>query len=95
MAEITGHNEDAKIIDGHDNAIVGMVIQKGGNTLLLYDPLKIVDNLMVNDGMTYDDAVEFYEYNIADAYVGENTPAFLIRLENLGDTNASKLEENK
>lgn len=95
MAEIKEHNPDAKIMSDHDNAILGMVIQKGSKTLVLYDPLKIIDNLMLGGEMTYDDAVEFYEYNIADAYVGEDTPAFLIRLDNLGHTNESKLEENK
>jgi hypothetical protein len=27
--------------------------------------------------MDVDEAIEYYEYNIAGAYVGENTPSFI------------------
>jgi hypothetical protein len=29
--------------------------------------------------MSYEEALEYYEYNQLGAYVGERTPAFLIR----------------
>jgi hypothetical protein len=43
--------------------------------------------------MSHDEAVEFFEYNIACAYMGANTPMMLIRLETLGVSNDSDVEE--
>ena len=64
-------------IDGHDNAILGpaLVWGKDGTRteVLVYDAEIIRDNLM-NDGMTSEEAREFIEFNIEDAYVGEDTP---------------------
>ena len=64
-------------IDGHDNAILGpaLVWGKDGTRteVLIYDAEIIRDNLM-GDGMTSEEAREFIEFNIEDAYVGEDTP---------------------
>ena len=76
--EIKDHNPEALLIDGHNNAIIGM-ISMGGRSLVLYDPVKVVDNL-TEMGMTYEEAEEFFSYNIEGAYMGKNTPVFLIRL---------------
>jgi hypothetical protein len=32
--------------------------------------------------MTYEEAVEYHEFNQAGAYVGELTPVFIVRIEN-------------
>jgi hypothetical protein len=32
---------------------------------------------MVRDGMDYDEAYEFFEFNTLGAYVGEQTPVFV------------------
>ena len=29
--------------------------------------------------MTHEEAVDFFHYNVSDAYVGEYTPAFLVK----------------
>ena len=64
-------------IDGHDNAILGpaLVWGKDGTRteVLIYDAEIIRDNLM-GDGMTSEEAREYIEFNIEDAYVGEDTP---------------------
>jgi hypothetical protein len=95
LDEICSHNDQAALLDGHDNAIIGMVRQHGSPCLVLYDPVKVIDNLMVNDGMSYDEAVEFYQYNIECAYTGKNTPAMLVRLESTGAENEGNMEEDK
>lgn len=59
-------------IDGHDNAVIG-VDEKTMN--LCYSVKQIIHNLM-ND-MSHIDAVEFYDFNIAGAYVGEKTPVLV------------------
>lgn len=59
-------------IDGHDNAVIGV---DGTTMRLCYSVKQIVKNLMKD--MSKNDAIEFYDYNIADAYVGEKTPILI------------------
>ena len=63
-------------IDGHDNAIMGVVDGMDTEVKLCYDTDIILENL-VKEGMTYDEAQEFFCFNIAGAYMGEGTPCFL------------------
>jgi hypothetical protein len=56
-------------IDGHDSAVIGVDLK---SMRLIYSTSQIIKNLM-ND-MSENDAVEFYEYNIACAHLGEMTP---------------------
>lgn len=65
--------------DGFDKAIVG-VVQRMGIQAICYDEDKVIDILM-EDGMTYEEAVEYFDFNIAGAWVGESTPFFLQRME--------------
>jgi hypothetical protein len=66
-------------IDGHDNAILGpaMVWLSGGRTqVLVYDAEQIRANLM-KDGLSFEDAREFIEFNIEGAYMGDGTPVLV------------------
>jgi hypothetical protein len=65
--------------DGFDEEILG-VIQRMGIQAICYDQDKVIDILM-GDGMTYEEAVEYFEFNIAGAWVGESTPFFLQKME--------------
>lgn len=56
-------------IDGHDSAVIGVDLK---SMRLIYSTSQIIKNLM-ND-MSENDAVEFYEYNIACAHLGDLTP---------------------
>jgi|TARA_B110000305_G_scaffold194926_1_gene219220 hypothetical protein len=57
--------------DGLDGAIIGV----DENTMrLIYSQRKVKELLMKNDGMTDEEAHEWFEYNIQSAYVGEGTP---------------------
>ena len=65
--------------DGLDDAIIGsgsygILIS---DSILIYDVNKVIDILMTRDGMSYEDAVEFFEFNILDAWVGDGTPMFI------------------
>ena len=57
--------------DGLDEAIIGYDDQTGR---LIYSMSKIIDILIIDDGMTEEDALEHYYYNIHGGYVGEKTP---------------------
>lgn len=41
-----------------------------------YDYDTVIANLM-NDGMSHDDACEFFDFNIIGAWMGDSTPLFV------------------
>ncbi len=66
-------------MDGLDDAIVGSADVWVGNATiekLIYSGEKIVKVLMAQ-GMTEEEAYEFVDFNIAGAYVGEETPVIV------------------
>ena len=75
MEEIMQALEDAEAItyDGYERALVGFTCG-WGNTRAVYEWGKCIQILMNRDGMSYEDAVEFFDFNTAGAYVGESTP---------------------
>ena len=70
--------EGAIILDGLDEAIVGITEEFGTGRRILYSKDKILDILMKRDLMTYSEAEEFYDYNIFGLYAGEQNPVFLV-----------------
>ena len=66
--------------DGFDDAIIG-VVQRIGVQAICYDQDKVIEILIERDGMTYEEAIEYFEFNIAGAWVGESTPFFLQPME--------------
>jgi len=65
--------------DGFDDAIIGYAevwTDKGQAIVMAYDRDKCIDVLM-EDGMDRDEAVEYFEFNVVGAYVGEMTPCFV------------------
>ena len=65
-------HETFLIVSGMDAAIVGV---EYSSMRLVYDVEKIIEVLMKD--MSREDAVEYFDYNILDAYVGEMTPIFI------------------
>lgn len=74
-------NEDALLADGFEDAIIGVAERCGQPTLVVYDIDKCIEILMKRDGMTREGAAEFFTFNTSGAWMGENTPLFLIRRE--------------
>jgi hypothetical protein len=64
---------------GFDEAFVGIGVQFN-TPVAVYDYVKCIDILA--EEMDYEDAIEFFEYNVIGAYVGEQTPIFLRYPEN-------------
>lgn len=59
--------------DGFDDAVIGLEY----NTMkLVYDMNKMID-ILVKEGMQYEEAVEYLEFNTWSAYVGEKTPIYI------------------
>ena len=67
--------------DGYDDAIIGLG-QSFNTYKVIYDRNKILATL--EKEMTEEEAVEFFEFNIIGAYVGESTPIFTVDLSHLG-----------
>jgi len=76
---IAEFNEDALSIDGYDDCIIGICEMFGRPPLIAYDRKKIIDKLA--EDMTIDEAEEYFEFNIVGGWMGENTPVFIIRLD--------------
>lgn len=70
------------IADGLDEAIIGTSTKD----LAVYDIYKIIAILVARDGMTEEEALEFFEFNIDGSYMGEQTPIFVYLDE--GDNDA-------
>ena len=69
--------EGAVILDGLDDAILGIVEEFGNGRRILYSRNKIIQILCERDSMTEEDAEEFYSFNILGLYVSEQNPVFL------------------
>ena len=78
IEEISDLNPEAMMADGFDEAILGMCIQFGTAPLVAYDYEKCVDMLMKRDEMSKQEAVDYMEFNVIGAYVGMNTPVFIM-----------------
>lgn len=70
-------NPEALFMDGLDDAIVGIGCQYSKTPVVVYSEERIIDSLMFVEGMTYEEAWEWYSFNIACAYVGEYTPIII------------------
>ena len=70
---IAQHNPEAMLADGHDHAIMGYTI----DGRVIYSIDQIIGGLMNRDGMTEEEADEFFSFNIEFAYVGDYTPLYM------------------
>ena len=72
--------ESALTMDGYDDCAIGILERYGMESIVIYDKEKIIEKLM-NEGIsTYEEALEFYEYNQLGGWHGDLTPGFLVRL---------------
>lgn len=72
-------NPEAMVADGFEDAYIGYTVGAGRPTLAVYDYALCVDSLMAREGWSREEAIEYLEFNTVSAYVGENTPVFLVR----------------
>lgn len=85
-----------KTADGLDDALLGVGQQFSGGCscekcghssggshvwVAVYSYSKCLDVFVKRDGMSYDEAIEYMDYNVLGAYLGENMPVFLMDLQ--------------
>ena len=66
--------------DGLKKAFLGIGRRCGQPDIAVYSIPKVLEVLQ-EDGMTYEEAIEFFEFNTLGAWVGEETPMWLQLLE--------------
>jgi hypothetical protein len=79
IEEIEEINPEALLCDGFDEAIIGMAERINLGPVVAYDVDKMIDIMVERDGMTYEEAIEYFDFNILGAWMGENTPVFITR----------------
>lgn len=67
---------DIMLADGFEDAIVG-IGQRFTDYFMVYDRQRCIDIMVERDGMTEEEAEEFFEFNVVGAYVGKGTPCFV------------------
>ena len=66
---------DCLLADGFDEALIGITVSI--NPVAAYSKDRMLEVLMQRDGMTYEDAIEYLEFNVFGAYVGLKTPVYI------------------
>ena len=76
LEEILEHYDGPELLkaDGFDDAVIGIDIK---DNRLVYDVNKMINILVTRDNMEEDEAIEYVEFNVIGAYVGEQTPIYI------------------
>lgn len=72
--------EDILLADGFDSAFIGIGSRCGQPDVAVYDVGKCIEAL-VADWMSYEEAVEYFDFNVVGAWVGPRTPIYMRQLE--------------
>lgn len=72
LVEFSGE-EELLFADGFDDAIIGVSVS--GDCVVAYDFDKCVEILAKE--MSYEEAVEYMDFNVVGSYMGEQTPVFI------------------
>lgn len=67
---------------GCDEAIVGLGHRCGCESVVVYDYDKLVD-VFIQQGMEEEESIEWIDFNILGAWIGEDTP--IVLMENHGE----------
>ena len=73
-------NPDALFADGFDEAIVGISRRFSHPPLVAYDYDKCIQ-ILIDQGMTPEDAVDYFSYNVIGSWNGSGTPIFIEQVD--------------
>jgi hypothetical protein len=76
LQEIVDMFPESEILkcDGYDDCILGYDYLWDGSIRLIYSVKAILDKMVKEDGLTYEEAIEHFDFNFRGAYMGEKTP---------------------
>lgn len=63
-------------MDGFDDCIVGVVDRYGQEPIFCYSGRMVIERLM-SQGMSEEEALEYFEFNQLGAWLGNETPCFI------------------
>lgn len=67
-------DESVLLCDGFDEAVIGFSQRINEPLLAVYSYDKMLDILIERDGMEYEEAIEYLDFNVVGAWVGPQTP---------------------
>lgn len=88
VEEFSADDPEILQMDGFEDCAAGICVRFGQPPILIYDRQKVIAKLVAS-GMSEEDAEEYFGFNQIGAWLGDHTPAFLIRPD--GVTKASSL----
>tara|TARA_R110000824_G_scaffold104906_1_gene248647 strand:- start:499 stop:792 length:294 start_codon:yes stop_codon:yes gene_type:complete len=78
---LTEENPEAIIYDGMDDALIGiyrgMVHGQNGSyeeSIAVYSYVSFIETYIERDGMSEEEAIEFFDFNVAGGWLGEHQP---------------------
>ena len=78
--EIADLDPEALLLDGFDEAIVGVASRCGQPLVVVYSMADMVRVLEERDGLGGEETMEHLKFNMLGAWVGDRTPAVLLDL---------------
>jgi len=72
--------DDALMVTGYDDCVIGVLERCGMEPIILYDKEKVLRQLMDEWCDSYEEALEYLEFNRLCGWHGPKTPGFLVRL---------------
>ena len=87
--DITGALADSEALlleprSEYDPCLVGIGYRFKDGPLAVYDIERVL-TVLGQDGMTDEEAVEFYEFNVLGAWMGDGTPIFITLFQREGE----------
>lgn len=73
---VSDFDPEILLADGLDEAFLGICERMGQEPVAAYDQNKCI-SIFMEQGMTEEEAEEFFEYNTIGAWVGDRTPVFI------------------
>jgi hypothetical protein len=78
IQNLSDENPDALLADGFAGALIGVARRCGQPTLAVYD-YELGVEILVRQGMSAEEAVEWMEFNVVGGWHGPHTPIWLMR----------------
>ena len=79
MSTVNGNPERPVLFTGLDDALIGIATRACMAPRACYDEEKII-SVLISQGMTEEDAIDYASFNIFCLYAGEGTPLILSRM---------------
>tara|TARA_R100000951_G_scaffold77159_1_gene65152 strand:- start:354 stop:581 length:228 start_codon:yes stop_codon:yes gene_type:complete len=73
--------EDKTVWTGCDDAILGLGHRCNQEPLVVYDYNNLI-KVFIKQGMTEEQSIEWIDFNILGAWIGEDTPIILMEMNN-------------